>query len=334
MNSLTNVLLLVMAMAVRPQSEKPPLPIDALPRPLPSVLPHGLEGAVPQASEAQVALGRKLFFDPLLSRDRTVACASCHEPEHGFAGSERFSLGVGGQRTLRNSPSLFNRGLATRQMWDGRASSLDEQALIPIADVREMGSSVEEVLGRLNASSEYKAAFQDAFGGGADAPRLGRSIAAFVGRLYLADSPVDRFRMDNDFGALSVEERSGLWFYESRGQCWRCHSGPNFSDEEFHNTGVGAKDAVAEEGRMAITHDVSDRGRFKTPTLRGLVLTAPYMHDGSLATLEDVVKFYREGGIPNSNLAPEIAPIEMTDDDARNLAQFLRALSRQAASAR
>ncbi len=328
----TSVLVLIVALAGRPQAEQQPLPVDALPRPIPAELPHGLSGAVPQASAAQIALGRKLFFDPLLSRDRTVACASCHEPEHGFASTARFSLGVEGRRTLRNSPSLFNRGLATRQMWDGRANSLDEQALIPIADEREMGSSVAEALARLNASSEYSAGFQEAFGGPADAARLGRSIAAFVERLYLADSPVDRFRMDNDFGALSVEERSGLWFYESRGQCWRCHSGPNFSDEEFHATGVGAKDGVAEQGRMAITHEASDRGRFKTPTLRGVALTAPYMHDGSLATLEDVVKFYRQGGIPNSNLAPEIAPIEMSDSDAHNLAQFLRALSRQAAS--
>ncbi len=310
--------------------ERAPLPRDSLPPTLSAELPRGLEGSAPNASEAEVALGRKLFFDPVLSKDGSVSCASCHEPERGFAGRERFSLGVGGQRTLRNSPTLLNRGVGVRHMWDGRASSLDEQALIPISDPREMASSVEAALERLNANPEYRAAFQSTFDGPPDAPRLGRSIAAFVGRLYLADSPVDRFRIDNEFGALTPEERSGLWFFESRGQCWRCHSGPNFSDELFHNTGVGAAQGVPEEGRRAITGADGDRGRFKTPTLRGLSFTAPYMHDGGLATLDDVVKFYREGGSKNAGLAPELAPLDMSDDDARNLVRFLEALSRRA----
>jgi cytochrome c peroxidase len=320
----------ILALALAASGD-PPLPVDALPEKLPSVLPRGLEGAMPDAREGEIALGRKLFFDPLLSLDRTVACASCHEPERGFAGAERFSLGVGGQRTLRNAPTLFNRGLGARHMWDGRLASLEEQALVPIDDPREMGLGVEAALARLNASSEYGPRFEAVYGGPADARTLARAIAAFTGRLYLGDSPVDRFRIDNDFAALSSEERSGLWLYESRGACWRCHSGPNFSDEAFHNTGVGAQDGVAEEGRFAITRELSDRGRFKTPTLRGVALTAPYMHDGSLATLEDVVQFYREGGRANADLAPEIAPIAMSDQDAKNLAAFLRALSRPAA---
>ena len=307
-----------------------PLPQDLLPAQLPADLPLGLYGETSQASEAEVALGRKLFFDPLLSIDQRISCASCHEPERGFAGRERLSVGVGGQRTLRNAPTLFNRGLAGRHMWDGRAATLVEQALIPIADSREMGLGVEAALARLNSSSDYSARFKAVFGTAPDAQSLGRAIAAFVGRLYLGDSPVDRFRIENDFAALSMEERSGLWFYESRGQCWRCHSGPNFSDEAFHNTGIGALEGVPEPGRAAISKADEDLGKFKTPTLRGLELTAPYLHDGSLATLEDVVKTYREGGIKNSHLALEIAPIEMSDADAHNLVQFLRALSRQA----
>ncbi|MEO7154159.1 MAG: cytochrome c peroxidase [Planctomycetota bacterium] len=325
-------LLTLAVITAAPLQGPPRLPLDSLPAELSASLPHGLDGAPPAASEGEISLGRKLFFDPLLSIDRSVACASCHDPKQGFASSERFSLGVGGQRTLRNSPTLFNRGLGSRHMWDGRVASLEEQALVPIADPREMGLGVEAALQRLNASSDYRARFESVFGSPPDAKNLGRSIASFVGRLYLADSPVDRFRIDNDFGALSSPERSGLWLFESRGQCWRCHSGSNFSDELFHNTGVGAQDGVAEEGRLAITHEASDRGRFKTPTLRGLALTAPYMHDGSKATLEEVVAYYREGGIKNPDLAPELAPIEMSDDDARNLVHFLRALSRQAAA--
>lgn len=320
---------LIVSLALLAQ-EAPPLPLDTLPTPLPESLPLGLEGELPAASELEIALGRKLFFDPVLSLDRRVSCASCHEPARGFAGSGSTSLGVSGQRTLRNAPTLLNRGLGTRHMWDGRAASLEAQALLPIADPREMGLEIPAALARLTASAEYRSSFQAAFGRDPDAQGLARAISSFVARLSFGDSPIDRFRIESDFAALSREERSGLWFYESRGQCWRCHSGPNFSDEDFHNTGVGAKDGLAEPGRAAITLDESERGRFKTPTLRGVALTAPYMHDGSLATLEEVVAFYRKGGGKNSHLAPEIAPIEMSDADAQNLVAFLRALSRQA----
>jgi len=137
---------------------------------------------------------------------------------------------------------------------------------------------------------------------------------------------VDRFRA-GDFAALDDAERAGLWFYESRGGCWRCHSGANFSDEDFHNTGVGAVDGRAEEGRLAVTGRPEDRGAFKTPTLRGVALTAPYMHDGSLATLEEVLEFYRQGGRPNPDLDPRLQPVEMSDEDVAHLLAFLRALS-------
>jgi cytochrome c peroxidase len=308
----------------------PPLPRDSLPEQLPASFPLGLDGQFPPGSDAEVALGRKLFFDPLLSLDRRVACASCHEPERGFAGSGPTSLGVAGQRTLRNAPTLFNRGIGIRHMWDGRARTLAEQVLLPIADPREMGLEIPVALARLSDSAEYRAQFEAVYAAAPDAQSLSHALSAFVGRLFLGDSPVDRFRAENDFAALSSPERSGLWFYESRGQCWRCHSGPNFSDDDFHNTGVGAKDGLPEPGRAAISAAEVDRGKFKTPTLRGLALTAPYMHDGSLATLEDVVQFYRTGGQANSHLAPELAPIEMDDADAANLVAFLRALSRRA----
>lgn len=314
----------------RDGEERPPLPADNLPADLPAALPKGLEGTLPEVSEDEVRLGRRLFFDPLLSRDGSVSCASCHDPERGFADGERFSLGIGGQRTLRNSPSIVNRAFSDAQMWDGRAETLARQALLPIADAREMGSSVAEAVARLAASKEYAPRFAAVYGGPPDEERLGRAIAAFVGRLTFGDSPVDRFRVDNDFAALTREERAGLWFYESRGRCWKCHSGPNFTDEEFHNTGVGVVDGRAEDGRMKITGLATDRGRFKTPTLRGVALTAPYMHDGSLATLEEVVRFYQQGGVANPDLSDEIESFEMSDEDAANLVAFLKALSRRA----
>lgn len=310
--------------------ERPPLPSDSLPARLPEVLPIGLEGELPPATPASIALGRSLFFDPLLSLDRSVSCASCHEPQFGFASDRAVSVGVGGRTTLRNAPTLFNRAFAPHHMWDGRAPTLAAQALLPIGDEREMGLGVDAAIERLNASASYRDKFQMAFAGPADAERLGQALAAFVSRLTIADSPIDRFRVENDFAALTNEERSGLWFFESRGRCWRCHIGPNFSDEDFHNTGVGVRDGVAEPGRFAHTALEADRGKFKTPTLRALALTAPYMHDGSLARLEDVIAFYRRGGNSNPGLDPALAPIEMTDADAANLLAFLRALSRQA----
>lgn len=274
------------------------------------------------ASDAQVELGRALFFDPVLSRDRSVACASCHQPAHGFADPRARSIGVGGQETLRNAPTLYNRALGTSFRWDGKARSLEEQVLLPIQDPREMDLALDEAVARLSADAGYAARFREAFGAAPSSDALARALAAFVRRLLYGASRVDRFRA-GEVAALSDEERAGLWFYESRGRCWRCHSGPNFSDEDFHATGVGDGD----DGRFAVTGDEADRGRFKTPTLRGLVETAPYMHDGSLATLEDVVAHYRGGAQGRTGLDPRIAPIEMTDDDARHLVAFLRALS-------
>jgi cytochrome c peroxidase len=306
-----------------------PIPADTLPAELAREVPFGLDRDAPlELDDAAAAIGRKLFFDPILSRDGSVACASCHDPARGFAGGEALSVGVGGARTERNTPTVLNRAFGRAFMWDGRAATLDEQVLLPIENPREMALALDEALARLAADPSYSRSFQTSFSTAPDRATLSRALSAFVRRQWTADSPVDHFRERAEFDALTNAERAGLWFYESRGRCWRCHSGPNFSDEAFHNTGIGARDGVPEEGRFAVTRSEADRGAFKTPTLRGCALTAPYMHDGSLATLDDVVAFYRRGGVTNAHLAPELAPIEMTDEDARNLVAFLRALSR------
>ncbi len=314
-----------------PEDDPPEVPRDELPVDFGAAVPLGLpadSAAARAPSTAEVALGRRLFFDPVLSIDGSVACASCHDPAKGFADDRALSRGVNGEQTLRNAPTLYNRGLGAHFMWDGRARTLVEQVLLPISDPREMGLSLSEAVERLARHGEYPALFEAACGGAPSAETLARALAAFVSRILYADSAVDRFRA-GDFEALSPEERSGLWFYESRGRCWKCHPGPLFTDEGFHATGVGAQDGVPLEGRFAITADEADRGRFKTPTLRGVAETAPYMHDGSLATLEQVVEFYRKGGIPNARLDPELAPLEMSDEDARHLVAFLNALSRR-----
>jgi cytochrome c peroxidase len=277
--------------------------------------------------EALVELGRALFFDPILSIDRSIACASCHEPSHGFASTGARSAGVLGRETERNAQSLFNRALGKVFMWDGRAQTLEEQVLLPIENEREMGSTLAEVLQRLASDERRAAAFEVALGGPPSREGLARALSAFVRRLTLGDSPYDHF-LAGRFDALSPEERGGLWIFESRGRCWRCHRPPLFTDEGFHATGVGVRDGAPEAGRMAVTHEESDLGRFKTPTLRGLLASAPYMHDGSLDTLEKVVERYRHIE-PSTNLDPILEPLEITDVEAANLVAFLRVLSRR-----
>lgn len=307
----------------------PPVPEDTLRRPLLRKAPLGAEELQDgfTATEAQVALGRRLFFDPRLSSDGTVACATCHRPEYGFADPRPLSIGVGGARTKRNAPSLFNKGISVDVHWDGAAATLEAQALMPIEDPGEMGIGVDGAVAFLAADDDYRAAFEAAYGRPPDAEALGGALAAFVRALTVGDSPVDRFR-DGDVDALSPEAEAGLWLFEGKGRCWRCHEGPNFSDESFHNTGVGTVDGASEDGRFRVTGEERDRGRFRTPGLRMLTRTAPYMHDGSLATLAEVVDFYREGGIRNPNLSDRIAPIQLTDREAAHLVAFLEALSR------
>jgi len=278
-------------------------------------------------SPARLELGRRLFFDPVLSADRSVSCASCHRPEHGFASPEALSTGVHGRRTTRNAPSLQNRAFGRSFMWDGRFATLEEQVLQPIENEREMGLALEEALARLGAEAGYSESFAGAYPVGLSRDNLARALAQFVRRQVLGDSPVDRFRSGGERAALTPLQRTGLWVYESKGGCWRCHVGPNFTDEGFHNTGVGAVDGVPAPGRFAVTGAEADLGRFKTPTLRGVALTAPYMHDGSLATLREVLELYRRGGRPNPNLDPLLAPVELSDHEVDALVAFLEGLS-------
>jgi cytochrome c peroxidase len=312
-------------------AEKPsPLPADTLPETLPhDAVPLGL-GPRPAADNpltaARVALGRRLFFDPILSADSTVACATCHQPDHGFSSPEPRPRGVGGRLADRRPPTLLNRAYGKAFFWDGRAATLEEQALKPIENPAEMGSSVAAAVGRLRADATYKDRFAAAFDDGVTAANLAKALAGFERVLLRGDSPVDRFRHRGERGAMTAAELHGLWLYESKGQCWRCHGGPNFTDESFHNTGVGRGGPAADGGRQAVTKSDADRGKFKTPTLRGVRLRAPYMHDGSIKTLEDVVEFYNRGGGANPNLDPAMRPLDLTKDELRDLVAFLKSL--------
>jgi len=310
--------------------ETPPLPRDELSADFGLAAPKGLfpsDHTPTTPDPARLALGRALFFDPVLSGDRTVSCASCHQPAQGFADPARFSLGVRGQRTLIHTPSLFNRGLGEFFSWTGQSVTLHEQVLLPLHNRIEMDLGLEEIAPRLRGDPRFGPAFEAAFGRPATIQDTGAALELFVSRIWIGASAVDRFQA-GEFEALDEHERAGLWLYESKAGCWRCHAGRNYTDEDFHATGVGAQDGVAEHGRFAITDEAQDRGRFKTPTLRGLSVTAPYMHDGSLATIEDVVAYYRRGGNATPERDPDLRPLELDDEEAANLAAFLRALSR------
>ncbi|HVC94115.1 MAG TPA: cytochrome c peroxidase, partial [Pirellulales bacterium] len=278
------LLLCAWALGAEPNSP-PPLPKDTLPAELPlDAVPAGLARNRPVPNDnrllpERVRLGRKLFFDPLLSADGSVACASCHDPAHGFANDAPRAVGIHGKVGTRNAPSLVNRAFGSSFFWDGRTATLEAQALEPIVNPIELGSRLDHVVASLASDADYRAAFAAAYEGGVTAENLGRALAAFERVLLTGDSPVDRFQA-GDASALTDSQRQGLWVYESRGRCWRCHRGPNYTDEAFHNTGVAALQREPDPGRYLVTRDEADRGRFKTPSLRGVSRSGPYMHDG------------------------------------------------------
>ena len=309
----------------------PPLPKDTLPAELAlNAIPSGLAPVrvVPDDNRLlpeRVELGRRLFFDPLLSADGSVACASCHDPQRGFASAAPRAVGIHGKVGTRNAPSLLNRAYGRTFFWDGRTATLESQAIEPIVNPVELGSQISDVLAKLAGNAKYRQAFAKAYDGGVTAENLGRALAAFERVLLSGDSQVDRFQAGHA-SALTDSQRRGLWIYESRGSCWRCHRGQNYSDEEFHNTGVAALQLQPDPGRFTVTHDEADRGKFKTPSLRGVSRTGPYMHDGSLATLRDVVEFYNRGGGKNPRLDPLIRPLDLTPQEFDSLVDFLKAL--------
>jgi cytochrome c peroxidase len=326
------VILVSVPLLVPAADPTPPLPRDTLPAEIDLAhIPRGL-GARPDAppdnplTPAKVQLGRRLFFDPILSGDRTVACASCHVPDHGFAGPNAVAVGVRGQRGRRHAPTLLNVAYGSAFFWDGRAATLEEQALLPIQDPLEMGSNPDEAVRRLRADAAYVAQFRTAFGEEVTATNLARALASFERALLTGDSALDRFRI-GEVAAFTEPARQGFWLFESRGGCWRCHSGGNLTDGRFHNTGVGWGAEPADFGRFEVTRRDEDRGAFKTPTLRGVARTGPYMHDGSLTTLDDVVRYYSRGGNPNPGLDPALKPLNLSEKDIAAVVAFLEALT-------
>ncbi len=297
-------------------------------------LPLGLDlyRPIPEdnpVTTTKVELGKKLFGDKVLSRDRSLACKGCHQPKKAFTDGRAKAVGVYGRQGPRSVPTLVNRAYGRAFFWDGRTSTLEEQVVKPIESESEMDMTVDEAVERLQRKKRYRKLFQQAFGREVNGEDLARALASYVRTIYSGDSPFDRY-IYGDRKALSGRQRRGLRIFRGKGNCTACHIGPTFTDEEFHNTGVAWRDGkFQDEGRFAITGEPHHKGAFKTPTLREVARTAPYMHDGSLAALKDVIDFYSDGGRENPNRDPEIRLLKLNGDEKAALIAFLRSLSGQ-----
>jgi cytochrome c peroxidase len=295
-------------------------------------VPLGLDVYMPIPEENPmtpdtVALGRRLFSDSVLSRDGTRSCASCHNPRRAFTDGRPVAIGVRGQAGTRSAPTLINRGYGREQFWDGRARSLEQQAIDPITNPRELDLSLAEAVDRLAQSPAYRDRFQAAFSRSVNSEDLSRALASYVRTIVAGDSPFDRY-VNGDTRALADEAKRGLQLFRGKARCTACHAGPLLTDEAFHNTGVAWRNGEwSDVGRFGVSAREADRGAFKTPTLREIARTAPYMHDGSLATLDDVVEYYDRGGNPNAFLDPALRPLALGADEKRAVVTFLKSLS-------
>lgn len=294
---------------------------DQTPRGLPAIVCP--EDNAP--TEAKIALGKQLYFDPRLSKDRTISCASCHDPAKGWSNGERFATGVGGKVGGRNSPTVINSAYNKFQFWDGRSPTLEHQALGPIQNPIEMTMTLDEVVARLNKIEGYRTQFQAVFGTDVTSEGIAKAIAAYERTILSGDAPIDRYAA-GDQSALSAEAKRGRNLFFGKANCTACHAGPNFTDHAFHNIGIGwnaETKSFADVGREEQSKLVGDRGAFKTPTLREIAKTAPYMHDGSLKTLEDVVVHYDRGGTANPWLDEELFPLKLTAQEQADLVTFM-----------
>jgi cytochrome c peroxidase len=312
---LVSVVLLGVFTGVAPTAAQvPAVPKGLDPLPIPADNPLTPE---------KIELGKQLYFDKRLSVDETVSCASCHDPEKGWSNSDTFATGIKGQRGGRSAPTIVNAAYFHLQFWDGRANELEGQALGPIQNPIEMGHTMDGCVDCLSAVDGYKQQFKKVFNSDVTADGIAKAISAFERTVLSGDAPYDRYQA-GDKNAMSEAAVRGMNLFFNKAHCTACHSGPNFSDGGFHNVGVGMNKDKPDEGRMVISKQLGDRGSFKTPTLREIARTAPYMHDGSLKTLEDVVEHYNKGGIANDQLDEEIYPLNLTAEEKADLITFMK----------
>ena len=309
-------------------------------------------------TRAKIELGRQLYFDTRLCSDDTVSCASCHHPEEGFAKHTKTGVGIGGQKGGRNSPVSYNRILSSLQFWDGRAESLEAQAVGPIQNPIEMGNTHEACVATLQDIPGYAKQFKAVFGADTiSIDHVGMAIASFERTIVTGPTPFDYAEALRPFKALTAEDLADLktddaaafakyeaavaaakadpmsdsaargreLFFSERVGCATCHVGANLADEKYHNLGIGMDAKEPDLGRYVVTKVEADKGAFKTPTIRNVEFSAPYMHDGSLATLMDVVEHYNKGGTPNKWLSDKVKPLKLTDQEKLDLVEFMKA---------
>ncbi|MDH5195215.1 MAG: c-type cytochrome, partial [Nitrospira sp.] len=251
-----------------------------------------------------------------------------HMASKGFADGMRVSTGIKGLKGGRSAPVSFNRVYSKAQFWDGRAATLEDQSIGPFANPIEHGfASHDEMVAKMKKMPGYRKLFQEVFGGEITIQDVGRAVASFQRTVLSGNSAVDKYDIGGDQAALSDSAKRGLELFRGKARCTRCHSGFNFTDEKFHNLGIGWDTNSVDLGRYMETKNPEDIGAFKTPTLREIARTAPYMHDGRFKTLEEVVKFYNQGGVKNPHQDNTIIPLEMTDEEQQDLVAMLKSLN-------
>jgi len=297
-------------------------------------IPLGLDEEafkVPQnnpMTKEKIKLGRLLFFDKRLSANNTIACASCHIPALAFTDGQSVSSGIHHLQGGRSAPTAINRGFSSAQFWDGRAATLEDQSIGPFANLIEHGFvSHDQLIAKINSIQGYKKLFNNVYGiDKLTKENVGRAIASFQRTLISGNSPFDRFDYDGDETAISASAKRGKILFFDKARCNLCHMGTNFSDEKFHNIGIGWDGNALDLGRYNVTKEVKDLGAFKTPTLREISKTAPYMHDGRFATLEDVIGHYNQGGVKNPFLDNQVIPLNLSKSEIKDLIAMLRSL--------
>jgi len=291
--------------------------------PLPTMVP------IPPTNvnyKAKVDLGKQLYFDGRLSKNNAISCAFCHLPTMGFADPKPVSIGVGGKKGGRNSPTVYNTAFNPVQFWDGRVSSLEEQALGPIQNPVEMAETHEFVSIKIRKIKGYQDQFQKVFGTSVNLQNIAEALAAYERTVISTNSSFDKYVL-GDKTSMNDSAVKGMALFKGKGRCILCHNGPNFTDNQFHNLGVPQVGPQKEDlGRYDVTRLEKDRRAFKTPTLRSIDETAPYMHDGAFQTLEEVIDFLDKGGGDDANKSTLMKPLNLTKKEKGELLAFLQAL--------
>ncbi len=296
----------------------PEPPLGLPPVPWPADNPYSAE---------RVELGRYLFFDPRLSANGMVSCATCHPPDHAFAGGDPAPVGITGKPLRRRVPTVINRAYGRSQFYDGRSPTLEAQITFPISDRNEMGNTPQAAAQAISKIAGYRPLFERAFGDPqVTFDRITKAIATFERTILSGNSPYDRF-VNGDKNALSPQAKRGQQIFERTGECSECHNGFNFTNEKFAGLGIGPDQQPPDFGLAGITGKRRDEGKFKVPTLREVAHTAPYMHDSRFKTLDDVLEFYRKGGQPSRHLDSRIAPFFLDAQAKADLRAFLESLS-------